>query len=264
MFETQALRPYISSSAPSFDSLPPETRNAIYTLIFDSPSPFFVKATQGPRRRFKLRERSEKSQYDAVGALQALELFSRTIRQEYLTIFLQWLDSIGPQCRGVLRDVYLAGFMWYKGSFPLTEQFHNFLRSCTGMRKHGIQIHGWHLREARGRSLNAHLEIHGRGPKNGQMSGFDVSAWAETIVRLPALQTFRLDLIYSMDNIKEACGEVTTYFYPNKKRGEMLAEDVESQLHEMIVELGTGSGAEVEVGYMGIDKRRYEDSPWWW
>ncbi|KAH5327191.1 hypothetical protein HBI12_077440 [Parastagonospora nodorum] len=214
MFETQALRPYISSSTPSFDSLPPETRNAIYTVIFDSPSPFFVKATQGPRRRFKLRERSEKSQYDAVSALQALELFSRTIRQEvrtlfygtrqfivlpcgyeYLTVFLQWLDSIRPQCRGVLRDVYLAGFMWYQGSFPLTEQFHNFLRSCTGMRKLGIQIHGWHLREARGRSLNANLEIHGRGPKNKLMSGFVVSAWAETIVRLPALQTFRLDLI---------------------------------------------------------------------
>jgi hypothetical protein len=74
------------------------------------------------------------------------------------------------------------------------------------------------------------------------MPGIDVSAWAETIVRLLALETFRLDLIYSVDKMRQAYGEVTTYFLPNQKREKLFAEDVESRLREMKVDLGTGSG----------------------
>ena len=283
MFETPAPSSEVSSITAGFADLPPETRNAIYALIFDSPSPFFVAAARGPRRRFKLRERSEESQHDAVSALQTLDPVSRAIRQEvrtffyatkkfiilpygyeYLPIFVQWLDSLGLKCRGVLRDVYLAGFMWYKGSVPLTRQFHDLLRSCTSLRKLGVQINAWHLREVEAQSLNAHLDIDAQDPQNALMPVINVSAWAETIVRLPELQKFMLDLVFSVDEIAESFGEVTQWRSLTKTRAILFVEDVEKRLRKMIAELGTGSGGEVEVRYMGTDRRTYEKTPWWW
>lgn len=276
MFETQAPSSEDSGITPGFADLAPETRNAIYALSFDSPSPFFVVAAHGPRPRFKLRERSEESQYDAVSALQAFGAVSRAIRQEvrtffyatrqfivlpygyeYLPIFVRWLDSIGPQCRGVLQNVYFAGYMYYHQSGPLTKQFHDLLRSCKGLRKLGVHINIWHLCEACSPSLS---DI--PNPRKSPLPEIDMMGWAETVVRLPELQAFKLELVLSVDKRKEARGVVRSYSNLSNGRGILFAEAMESTLRGGILAMGTGSVSKVEVRYTGTDKRDYHNIPW--
>lgn len=113
-----------------FVRLAPECRNIVYGMVFESPSHFFIVAADGLSRRFRLRQRSDKLQYEAVAALQALCQVSQMIRHEartlfyaskhflvlpygyeYLPVFVHWLESIGPECRAVVRTLCLAGYM---------------------------------------------------------------------------------------------------------------------------------------------------------
>jgi hypothetical protein len=71
----------------SFLVLAPKIRNAIYDLVFESSSPFFIVVAEGNRLAFELRVRSDKPQDDVVRALQALSLVHQNIRREVRTIF---------------------------------------------------------------------------------------------------------------------------------------------------------------------------------
>jgi hypothetical protein len=60
-----------------FVRLAPETRNAVYGIVFQSPLPFFTVAVAGTAQQFRIREKRDKSQYDTIQVLQALKLVSR-------------------------------------------------------------------------------------------------------------------------------------------------------------------------------------------
>jgi hypothetical protein len=96
----------------NFLVLAPEIRNAIYDLVFEPSSPFFIVVAEGNRSAFWLRARSDKHQDDVVRALEALSLVHQDIRREvriffyasrqfiilphdyeYLPIFVRWLDA---------------------------------------------------------------------------------------------------------------------------------------------------------------------------
>jgi hypothetical protein len=121
---TPAVRP----ATWGFARLAPETRNAIYELVFRSPSALFVEAADGVSPGFRLSERSDQLQHNVVHALRALGLVDRQIRREartlfysskrmlvlpygyeYLPVFVHWLSRIGPECRAVLRTDLLRG-----------------------------------------------------------------------------------------------------------------------------------------------------------
>jgi hypothetical protein len=70
-----------------FVRLAPETRNAVYGIVFQYPLPFFIVALAGTAQQFRICERSDKSQYDTIQVLQALKLMSRQLRKEARTFF---------------------------------------------------------------------------------------------------------------------------------------------------------------------------------
>ncbi|KAF1919930.1 hypothetical protein BDU57DRAFT_408044, partial [Ampelomyces quisqualis] len=204
----------VQFSRSGFMHLAPETRNTIYGMVFDSPLPFFIVASDGVTPGFRLRERSTQSQYEALQSLQALGVVNREMRREtrtffyavkhflilpygyeYLSIFVSWLAAIGSECRAVLRNVCFAGYMWYQGSAALTQQFHDLLRSCTRLRILTVQIHVWHLCEGRVADVDSFLNFEGPEPHDGSMPEVDISTWADTSVQLPGLRTFRLDIV---------------------------------------------------------------------
>jgi hypothetical protein len=268
-------------TTPSFIALAPEIRNAIYGLIFASPSPLFV-AVEGNRPGFRLRERSGQSQDDVVRAMQAVSLVRRDIRRgartffyatkqlivlpygyEYLPSFVHWLDAIGPDCRAVLRTVCFAGYMWYRQSTPLTLQFHDLLRTCVRLRTLVIQINIWHFCEMCTCDLYAYLNFEGPEPHDGPVPAVDLRAWADTLVCLTELDTFRLDIVMSVDKTKLAFRTEIRYMPFATERGRALAEDVERRLRERMRGMKSSvSSAALAVRYVGTNERVYHGSPW--
>jgi hypothetical protein len=274
---TPLARPTTSSLA----RLAPETRNTIYEFIFDTPQAYFVVATDGAAPSFRLRDRSDQSQYDAVHVLQALGLVDHEIRREartffyaskhfivlpcgydYLSVFVHWLYRVGAECRAVLRKVCFAGYMWYQPSLAYTRRFHGLLRSCTNLRRLTVQMNIWHLCESCTSNLDAYLSMEGPGPYDGPMPQVDISVWAETIARLHNTHTVRLDIIMSVDRKRDSCIKEKDYMYFIGARGSALAEDVERRLRERIEGMDIGRDVELFVKYMGTDERVYFGNPW--
>lgn len=264
-----------------FMRLAPETRNAIYGMVFESPLPFFIVAADGPSPRFRLRERSDTLQYEAIAALQALGLGSRSMRHEartffyaskhflvlpygyeYLLVFVHWLDSIGPDCRAVLQTLCLAGYMWYVPSLALTQRLHDMLRTCVSLRTLVVQLSIWHLCEAQREELEGYLSFEGPEPHDGPMPVVDMTPWAQTIVAMPEIQTMRLDIIMSIDRARENIGRTREYIYFMDERGRALASDLERRLLEELAALGGRADVVVTVTFVGTNERVYHGQPW--
>jgi hypothetical protein len=270
-----------NSATGGFAHLAPETRNEIYELAFRSPSAFFVEAAEGASPGFRLSERSDEAQHNAVRALQALGLVNRQIRREartffyaskrmlvlsygyeYLPIFVHWLCRIGPECRAVLRTICFAGYMWYQPSIVLDLQFHDLLRSCTNLRRLTVQMNIWHLLESCNPDLDAHLNNTGAWGLHGdQMLQFDVSIWAETIAHLCNADTVCLDFIASFDRERDSL-KAKSYVCFMKQKGRTLANDVEMRLRQRMEEMSTGREVNIVVKYVGIRERVYLGRPW--
>lgn len=265
----------------SFIDLPSEIRNAIYGLVLASPSPFFIVAAEGIRPGFRLRERSDRSQYEVLYTLQALSTVSRDIRHEvrtffyaskkmiilpcgyeYLPIFVHWLNAIGRDCRAVLRTVCFAGYMWYRQSTFLTDQFHELLRTCVSLCTLVVQINIWHLSEICVRDLYAYLNFEGPEPHDGPIPDVDMSGWADTVVHLIELEEFRLDFVMSIDKTKEAFRKEIRYMPFATERGRVLAEDAERRLRGRVSEMNTVSNVAVAVRYVGTSERVYHGRLW--
>jgi hypothetical protein len=279
------IRPSPTTSARpaawGFTHLAPETRNAIYELAFESPLAFFIIAADTALPSFRLRERSEQSQHDAVHALQALGLVNRQIRgeartffyasknflvlpygYEYLPVFVHWLHRIGPKCRALLRSICLAGYMWYQPSTPLNRQFHALLQSCVNLRRLTLQLNIWHLCDPCTAQLDAYLSIDGPGPHDGPMPEIDVSLWAETIAGLQSTHTVRLDIIMSFDRRRNTIAKEKEYIYFKSNNGRALAKDVERRLREHVEKMSIGREVKIFVRYVGKDERAYYGQPW--
>jgi hypothetical protein len=265
----------------SFLVLAPKIRNAIYDLVFESSSPFFIVVAEGNRLAFELRVRSDKPQDDVVRALQALSLVHQNIRREvrtifyasrqsiilsydyeYLPIFVRWLDAIGFDCRSVLRTVCFAGYMWYRQDSFLTLQLHDMLRTCASLQTVVTQMNIWHLCETCTRHPYAYLNFEGPEPHDGPVSGIDISGWADTLVCLQELETFSLDVIMCADKTKEVFRKEIRYMPFATERGRALAENVERRLRERMTEMNTGSNTALAVRYVGTNERVYHGSPW--
>jgi hypothetical protein len=269
------------SATWGFARLAPETRNAIYELVYRSPSAFFAEAADGTLPRFRLSERSDQAQHNAVRALQALQLVNRQIRREartffyaskrmlvlsygyeYLPIFVHWLCCIGPECRAVLRTICLAGYMWYQPSVALDLRFHDLLRSCINLRKLTVQMNIWHMLDSCTPGLDAYLNNTGAGEPHGdQKLQFDVSIWAETIAHLYNADTVYLDFIASFDSERDS-STAKGYMYFMKDKGRTLAIDVETRLRQRVEEMSTEREVNIVVKYVGIKERVYSGRPW--
>jgi hypothetical protein len=269
------------SAAWGFAHLAPETRNAIYELAYESPLAFFIVVANDVLPSFRLRERSEQAQHDAVNALQAPELVNRQIRgeartffyasknflvlpygYEYLPVFVHWLRRIGSECRTVLRSICLAGYMWYQPSTPLNRQFYGLLRSCVNLRRLTLQLNIWHLCDSCTAQLDVYLSINGPGPHDGPMPEIDVSLWAETIARLHSTHTVRLDIIMSLDRKRNTIAKEKEYIYFKSNKGRALAKDVERRLREHVEKMSIGREVKIFVRCVGKDERAYYGQPW--
>ncbi|KAF1937186.1 hypothetical protein EJ02DRAFT_458941 [Clathrospora elynae] len=206
--------------------LAPEIRNAIYSFLLHSPNDrFFVVPTVNAYGKFKLRERSDDQQHEAIDTLNSLGAVSHEIRREartyfyvvnrfpvlcygyeYLSIWVRWLDAMRPECRTVLKNVMLHGYMWYQPSVESTQRLHELLRDCTNARHLSIHMSIRHMSEARLSELNAYLNYIGPEPHDGAMLEVDVSAWARTIANMEKLKVFELELVLSVDQ-EESRGE---------------------------------------------------------
>jgi hypothetical protein len=267
----------IYRSTSGFASLAPELRNAIYEMVFDAPLPFFIVAATYTYGQFQLHERSDQSQYDAVLALQALGSVSRELRREartffyaskhflilpygyeYITVFVRWLEAIGPDCRAALRTVCFAGYLWYHRLTSLTERFHDLLRGCISIRTLTLQINVWHLCASCITDLNTYLN---HESDDAPMPRVDISAWVEIILRIRTIEKFRLSIVLSVDS-RRATDMEDGSFYFSTENGKALAEHVERSLKEHVDEFGTERNVAVHVRYVGIDRRTYRGMPW--
>jgi hypothetical protein len=272
--------PALRSSHSKFMHLAPETRNAIYGMVFDSPLPFFIVAEDGISPGCRLRERSDQSQHNVLHTLQALSMVSKEIRREartlfyaekhflilpygyeYLSVFLYWLTAIGPDCRAVLRNVCFAGYMWYQGSAALTQQFHGLLRSCSSLRVLTVQLNVWHLCAACIPDLDRFLNFEGPEPHDGPMPEVDIAAWADTITQLSRLRTFSLDIVMSIDRSRKSVVPELNYLYFITERCRALAENVGKRLRKDLYGRDRGD-IEMTVRFGGTDKRVYFARPW--
>jgi hypothetical protein len=210
--------------------LPPEIRNTIYTLLLAPPGPIFIVPSPGRNRRFQLREWTDTSQYEALDALRALTLTSRQARWEartlfyaskhclvlaygfeYLPVFVRWLEAIGAECRTVLRNISLTGYMWYQPAARLTSRLHALIRDCGLLRVLTVQLHIRHLGETCAADLDAYFEYTGPQQHDGPLPQIEISAWAGTIVRLPDLDCFRLYLVMAVDKKKVRLGQERSF-----------------------------------------------------
>lgn len=265
----------------SFMQLAPECRNIIYDMLFEFPLPYFIVAVGGLSPKFRLRERSDASQYDAVTALRALELVSREIRHEartffyatkhflvlpygyeYLPVFVRWLESIGPECRAVLRTLCLPGYMWYMPTAVRSQYFQDMLQTCISLQTLVVQLNIWHLCELHGQELDEYLSFEGPAPHDGPMPEIDVAAWARTVASMPKLQTMRLDIIMSVDRAREKCRRTREYIYFMDERGRALANNIERRLREELEVSSRGAGVVVNVRFVGTNERVYHGRPW--
>jgi hypothetical protein len=281
MTQTPKLNTTSTVIPASFLALPPEIRNAVYDLVFGSLSPFFIVVAEGNRRAFRLRDRSDKPQNEVVRALQALGLSRRDIRHEartlfyatrqfillpygyeYLPTFVRWLEAIGSDCRAVMRTVCFAGYMWYRQDHFLTLQLHDLLRMCASLQTLVLQIDIWHLCATCTRELCTYLNFEGPEPHDGPIPMIDLTAWGNTLVHLPKLESFRLDIIMSVDKTREAFRKEIRYMPFATERGRALAKDMEIRLRERMIEMSEGSNAVLAVRYVGTNERVYDGSPW--
>jgi hypothetical protein len=269
------------SSLGTLSRLPPEIRNDIYLLVLASPKTTFIVPARQQRGTFSLRERSDSPSYAAVKALQTLGTISRIVRQEvrtlfyatkhfiilgynyeYLPVFVRWLEAIGAECRAALRNICLAGYMWYRPSISLTTQLHDQLRSCFSLQRLTVQIDIRHLCESCLPGLMAYFNYMGPEPHDGPLPLVDVAAWAKTIVSMPKLDWFRLDLVLSVDEENTRLCRERIYKAFSSERGRILAEDVELSLKKEIELQDLGKVGVVQMRYGGGDERSYHGAPW--
>jgi hypothetical protein len=270
-----------TSSLGTLSRLPPEIRNNIYSLVLTSPRAMFIVPAKQWRGAFHLREQSDTPSYEAVEALQTLGAVSRNVRQEvrtlfyatkhfivlgynyeYLPVFVRWLEVIGAECRAALRNLCLAGYMWYQPSISLTTQLHDQLRSCLNLHRLTVQINIRHLCESCLPNLMAYLNYMDPEPYDGPLPLIDVAAWAKTIVSMPKLNWFRLDLVMSVDEENTKLCRERIYEAFSSERGRVLAEDFESSLKKEIELQDPGRIGVVQVRYGGGDERSYHGAPW--
>ena len=265
--------------APNLAHLAPEIRNAIYSLALASPKTFFMLPTRYQARTFSLRERSDSSSYEAIETLQALGLVSRRIRQEvrtlfyaskqlfvlgygyeYLPVFVRWLRVIGPNCLAVLRNLCMAGYMWYQPALQLTAQLHRLLRTCKNMRRFTIQLSMRHLCESCLTELDTYMNI--MPLPDGPMPRVNVREWVKTISAMKSLRGFTLDFVASFDKAKVLLGEERSFRLLAVEKVRALAEDIEQRLIEELEVASPGNDVAVQVRYGGGDERTYYGTPW--
>ncbi|KAH7088801.1 hypothetical protein FB567DRAFT_318359 [Paraphoma chrysanthemicola] len=272
---------HIAPGLGNLSLLPPEVRNTIYALLLAPAGPCFVIAATGAAKRFELRERNDGARYEVIRVLQALASTSRQMRQEsrtlfyasnhflvltygfeYLPIFVRWLEAIGPDCRAVVRAVSLSGFMWYQPNDSLTSQLHRLLRECRRLRGLTIQLNIRHLCESCLADFDAYFEFEGPQPHDGPLPRVDVTSWVDTIVRMPDVSRFRLDLIMASDREKVKTGRERYFRDFNAERGRVLACDVERRIKERVAELDPSHSGSIRVSYVGGNVRAYHGVPW--
>ncbi|KAH8724869.1 hypothetical protein GQ44DRAFT_827004 [Phaeosphaeriaceae sp. PMI808] len=224
-----------------FLNLPAEIHNIIYAIAFQSSTSFFLAAAEKTAGQFRLHEKSEKAQHDAVKVLRTLSKVSREVRieartlfyaskhfvilgeeYEYLPILVRWLDVIGPECRGVLRKMCFTGHMWYDPCVNLTAQFHDLLRSCVSLRTLTVEFSLPHVYESRLPSLGLYIASLG-----------DVSPWARSISKMPGLESFRLDLLATVDKDNNGLRNAR-YYWQTGERARKLGQNVNKRLREAI------------------------------
>ncbi|KAF1846537.1 uncharacterized protein K460DRAFT_266505, partial [Cucurbitaria berberidis CBS 394.84] len=194
--------------------LAPEIRNNIYRLLLRNSLPFFIEPALQKVGTFKLYEVIDKTFHNIIATLQALSYVSHELRQEariyfysvnsfavlcygyeYLPVLVRWLESLGSECRAMLKRVKLYGSMWYQPSLPLTQRLHDLLRERSNVQhltlQHGIR----HFCESDLSGLNAYFNYTGSEPHDSPLPEVDVSLWTQTIADMSKLQSFELQLI---------------------------------------------------------------------
>jgi hypothetical protein len=151
---------------------------------------------------------------------------------EYLPLFVAWLEALGAECRALLRDVWLYGYMWYRPSSRLTERLHELVRECRNARTVELCLNFRHLCELNLPALNAYLNHDpGYRPCDGPLPEVDVSGWARTIASLPKVKNFILELVLSVDHaeVKGRRGS-NVYTGVSSTQGTLLAKHIDKRL----------------------------------
>ncbi|KAH7395312.1 hypothetical protein DE146DRAFT_594458, partial [Phaeosphaeria sp. MPI-PUGE-AT-0046c] len=184
-----------------FMRLAPECRNMLHGMVFEAPLPFFILAANGLSPKFRLWEKSDAYQYKATRH-EARTFFYASKHflvlpygHEYLSVFVHWLKSVGPECRAAMRTLCLAGYMWYMPSISLSQKLHDMLRTCASLHTLVVQLNIWHLCEAHRQELDEYLSFEGLAPHDGPIPKIDVTTWAGTIASMPDIQTIQLDIV---------------------------------------------------------------------
>jgi hypothetical protein len=269
----------MKAPAATLAHLAPEIRNEIYSLALASPKTFFMQPTQYQARLFSLRERSDSSSYEAIETMQVLGLVSGRIRQEvrtlfyaskhffvlgygyeYLPVFVRWLQVIGPDCLAVLRNLCMAGYMWYQPALHLTARLHHLLRMCENMGRFTIQLNIRHLCESCSTELDTYINT--IPIQDGPMPRVNVGEWVKTILAMKRLTEFNLDFVASFDKAKVLLGEEKSFRLLDGEKGSALAKDIERRLAEELEAASPGHNVAVQVRYGGGDERTYYGTPW--
>jgi hypothetical protein len=270
--------PPVPSTTVGFLQLAAEIRNAIYEKIFKTTLAFFIVAAPGTLGQFRLHEKSEQSQYAAIHTLQTLGAASQIVREEartffyaskhflvlpygyeYLPIFNQWLEAIGPRCRAVLRNVCFAGYLCLRPPASPTARFHELLRSCSTMRVLILQLEVEHLYAACTTDLEAYINQDEHG---APLPRVDMSQWATTVIQMPKIEKVILDVIHSTDVHDNKDLTENVRFYLRSENGRILAADVQRRLKRDIERLSAERNVVVKVSYAGTDKRAYCGLAW--
>ncbi|KAF2828984.1 hypothetical protein CC86DRAFT_436609 [Ophiobolus disseminans] len=180
---------------------------------------------------------------------------------EYLAVIVGWLDGMGWECREFLRKVCFSGLMWYRPTHVLTAQLHDPLRECTGLLILSLQLNIRHLYEAYSLDLDTYLRCTKRQLRDCPLPPVNVGDWAKTVVELPALACFNMDIVFGADTFKVSNGEELNY-RAFGARGNRLTEQVGRELKQKISELSPGNEVVVKVRYIGGDERMYYGVPW--
>jgi hypothetical protein len=268
--------PALPSTTGGFLHLAPETRNAVYEKVFETPVAFFVVAAPGTAGQFRPHGKSVQSHYAAIRALQTLGATSREVRKEartffyaskhflvlpygyeYLLVFNRWLEAIGPRCRAVLRNVCFAGYLCLRSPAVPTKRFQELLRTCISVRVLTLQLDIDHLYAPYTTDLEAYIH---QDQCDAPLPRVDVSQWAKIVMQMPKIEKIRLDIIRSADSRDDL--EANAYFFDRSKNGKILAADVRRQLKEHINRMDAKKDIIVQVNYVGTDRRAYCASPW--